>query len=106
MREVGGPSFVAYGCDRAEAIVRSLINNIIGFLFNRENSLIGFTKVIPANKIKKRVPETFLRKPVLPSNHLYEGQVISQGHKLLPAKINKPIATTLKPVLVVEMCAK
>jgi hypothetical protein len=59
MGKVGGPSFIVYSCDRAEAIVRSLINNLIEFLVNRENSLIGFTKVIPANKIKKRLPGTF-----------------------------------------------
>jgi hypothetical protein len=40
----------------------ALINNVIGFLINRENSLIGFTEVIPANKIKKGYQEPFKKK--------------------------------------------
>lgn len=79
----------------------ALINNVFRFLINRENSLIGFAVVIPANRIKKVIR---IKNWVLPSNQLYEGQVISQGHKLLPTSIYKPIAMTLKLVLVVEMC--
>jgi len=41
---------------------------------------------------------------VIPSNHLYEGQLISQGHKLLPTSIKKPIVTPLIEVLEAEMC--
>ena len=107
--EARDPRFTAYDRDFAKAIVRSLINNVFGFLVYKENSLIGFTEVIPGNRIKIGYQEPFEKKKkekqVLPSSELHEGQLISQGNKLLPTNIKKPITTTFKPVLGREMCA-
>ena len=41
----------------------------------------------------------------LPSNHLYERQLISHGKKLIPSAINKPIVASEIPVLIAKMRA-